>query len=639
MRVLHLVCIVGLIAVSSAGVMPAFAQPNPGIANCEEIKDEATQTQKNFCEAHVGCRLVFGIQKGCTEAKGFLIRLQNIMKRDNVPEPAVANKGSLFDRFKSIIGIKPDVTSNQVFEASMTESQLLLQEKDPDWKERSAKVRDLVSKADSKSSLEWKATNGERGVYIGDVKDGKANGVGVVFWQDGEMSRGEYVANVRHGLADALHTDGLRRLGNEFNGKRNGDGMTLHPDGRFFKGAYFDGQASGLGAMHRPDGTLIFKGIYDKGQPSVGIAYDKDGIETEKIDRPEQARQVRLAQEKVDAEARAKAEQDRLAAEQRRRDEASAQERAYQASLNAMNAGQLFAKADELRASGRGDEARRMTRVLVSRFPEHPLALQAAGQIAGAFGGSSNPAGVRVNTGSNNSGRLATGSGVTVTASKYSSICIRNIEKIDSVMNKAGKRNFAATGDGFWTKAQRMYADILRPCADQDANAKRKLLQQEESIASDARFCRNPPAWACKEWGADGVDSDRQPTIPQNRAWFQTFSSEAQAALNNPNGYSADLDGGQSAAADPAAARCDARLAELRQQVERANMNPNVRNSPVLLMQAAMYAEKESVQIIRSMCPATSNYQKQANEFERSYKEIERTCNQLSSSACVPKLP
>ena len=80
MRALRLFCMVSLMAICVSGVMPASAQPNPEIANCEEIKDEATQTQKSFCEAHVGCRLVFGIQKGCTEAKGFLTRLQNVMK-------------------------------------------------------------------------------------------------------------------------------------------------------------------------------------------------------------------------------------------------------------------------------------------------------------------------------------------------------------------------------------------------------------------------------------------------------------------------------------------------------------------------------------------------------------------------------
>ena len=41
---------------------PVYAQMNPELANCEEVQDEATLTQMEFCSAHVGCNMVLKLQ-------------------------------------------------------------------------------------------------------------------------------------------------------------------------------------------------------------------------------------------------------------------------------------------------------------------------------------------------------------------------------------------------------------------------------------------------------------------------------------------------------------------------------------------------------------------------------------------------
>lgn len=51
------------------------------------------------------------------------------------------------------------------------------------------------------------------------------------------------------------------------------------------------------------------------------------------------------------------------------------------ASISKLNAGQLFAKADELSSQGEQAQAREVLRALVSRFPDHPLAATAAQQM------------------------------------------------------------------------------------------------------------------------------------------------------------------------------------------------------------------------------------------------------------------
>ncbi|MDA7415728.1 hypothetical protein PGB34_05070 [Xenophilus arseniciresistens] len=85
--------------------------------------------------------------------------------------------------------------------------------------------------------------------------------------------------------------------------------------------------------------------------------------------------------------------QEAQAQQQRQRDEAARAEQQFRTSLQTMNPGQLFARADELTAQGDAVRAREVQRALVSRFPDHPLAATAARQMTGgAPGGGSTPA-------------------------------------------------------------------------------------------------------------------------------------------------------------------------------------------------------------------------------------------------------
>jgi uncharacterized membrane protein YgcG len=69
--------------------------------------------------------------------------------------------------------------------------------------------------------------------------------------------------------------------------------------------------------------------------------------------------------------------------------EARQAEAQFQSGLKTMNAGQLFAKADELRRAGQQDKAMQTLRALMSRFPNSPLTPMAAQQLSGMSGGSS----------------------------------------------------------------------------------------------------------------------------------------------------------------------------------------------------------------------------------------------------------
>ncbi len=119
--------------------------------------------------------------------------------------------------------------------------------------------------------------------------------------------------------------------------------------------------------------------------------------------------QVAEKQKVLDAE-NAKIAQEKTATEKIVQDKRQAQDTVDAAKLRAeiakMNVGQLFAKADELSSSGDSVKAREVLRALVIRFPDHPLAAQAAAQMAGMNSNQNNTA----NNGANNGNGANAGS-------------------------------------------------------------------------------------------------------------------------------------------------------------------------------------------------------------------------------------
>lgn len=135
-------------------------------------------------------------------------------------------------------------------------------------------------------------------------------------------------------------------------------------------------------------------------QPVITEALNNEKAEQEIIRKFEAYEAELAAWEKAKKDAvadlarRRQSEKDnavRLAAEQAAelaRLEAAAREEAEQKeltdSLQTLNPGQMLAKADELEQAGRIEDARTVRRELLSRFPDHPLAIVAAEKLTAA---------------------------------------------------------------------------------------------------------------------------------------------------------------------------------------------------------------------------------------------------------------
>jgi hypothetical protein len=158
------------------------------------------------------------------------------------------------------------------------------------------------------------------------------------------------------------------------------------------------------------------------------------------------------------------------------------------------NPGTLFTLADELAELGNQDRARRAFRALVRRFPDSPLAAQAAARL-GSGADASTPA-----------TRPATS---TSSTARWSSVCMRNMNKLQQKISAEGKTfQFSR---GFYDALLNM----VSPCQSYDSEAR-----SEVGIKSRERASLS---------GQDPYDP--------NLAWLQ---AESRKAVSDPN-YSADL--------------------------------------------------------------------------------------------------
>ena len=361
----------------SAALIPSFstAQTDTNPANCNEITEPDMQFQADLCKAHAGCNLVYTIHNTCVKAKKFLTNL----------------KEAIGEGTKSFFGFKKEITPEAVWQANLSESAKELGRK-AEWREYLNLV-DSVAKPNLKETALTQTLAGNQIVRYGNLENNNLQGYGIQFTSTGEMNRGNYTNGRLTGSGDIVYSNQTRATGQFFEGKLNGMGISSHPNGAVSNGFIENGfikngtytfsngvswtgsftSDNGLsfekGEKRRTDGSIIESGTFDKsGQLDVGKKFSPYGRVTEEVDKAKERELLASAQRAKEAEADRKKASENQAAEQRRKDGIVRVEQDYRNSLNTLNAGQLFAKADELSTSGDNTKARDVLRALVSRF-------------------------------------------------------------------------------------------------------------------------------------------------------------------------------------------------------------------------------------------------------------------------------
>ena len=115
--------------------------------------------------------------------------------------------------------------------------------------------------------ISFKSDDGISVFYLGETKDGKANGGGVGVWANGSIYRGEWKDNKRHGEGEFKWPDGAIYEGDFILGERTGEGVFKYTTGEEYKGEFEKGLRSGQGKLFDIDGNVSYDGLWEKDKP------------------------------------------------------------------------------------------------------------------------------------------------------------------------------------------------------------------------------------------------------------------------------------------------------------------------------------------------------------------------------------
>lgn len=229
----HIVAII-FIALIGAPMYALGDDINPQIANCQEITDPDTQTQVDLCTAHVGCKLVMGLQKACTKVKTFLTSLKNLSFGKN------------------------KIDSNDVFDAAAPSA-----EGDVSFNTISNSIKSNYDKQPKKQVVSGEFENGSKWVYEGPMTKGVRNGTGVLITDSGTVFRGDFVEGRQAGMGE-LFNDKTRKAGVMVGAKMDGFGIERDADGVRYEGEHKADKYNGNGVMTWPSGNR-HEGTYKDG--------------------------------------------------------------------------------------------------------------------------------------------------------------------------------------------------------------------------------------------------------------------------------------------------------------------------------------------------------------------------------------
>ncbi len=102
--------------------------------------------------------------------------------------------------------------------------------------------------------------------YVGEVKNKKANGIGVALLSTGSRYEGQWKNNQRHGQGTFYWPDGQSYEGAYVNDKREGEGTYYWPNGEKYVGQWKEDERFGEGVFYGKEGDVVASGLWEDDQ-------------------------------------------------------------------------------------------------------------------------------------------------------------------------------------------------------------------------------------------------------------------------------------------------------------------------------------------------------------------------------------
>jgi|RhiMethySRZTD1v2_1073278.scaffolds.fasta_scaffold100615_2 hypothetical protein len=101
--------------------------------------------------------------------------------------------------------------------------------------------------------------------YVGQWRDGQANGQGTFLWPDGRKYVGEFRDSKYNGQGTYMWPDGGKYVGEFRDSRRNGHGIQTYASGAKYVGEWKNGEANGQGTEYGADGRVLRSGLWENG--------------------------------------------------------------------------------------------------------------------------------------------------------------------------------------------------------------------------------------------------------------------------------------------------------------------------------------------------------------------------------------
>ncbi len=111
--------------------------------------------------------------------------------------------------------------------------------------------------------LKFKSKKGNQMHYVGQVKNGKANGIGIALLDSGSRYEGQWKNNERHGEGTFYWADGQYYVGTYDSDKRSGYGTYYWPNGEKYAGEWKEDKRQGTGKFFGSDGDMVTAGEWE----------------------------------------------------------------------------------------------------------------------------------------------------------------------------------------------------------------------------------------------------------------------------------------------------------------------------------------------------------------------------------------
>jgi len=110
--------------------------------------------------------------------------------------------------------------------------------------------------------ITFKSTKGNRLHYVGQVKNKKANGIGIAILDSGSRYEGEWQNNKRHGQGTFYWIDGEHYEGSYKDDLRSGQGTYYWTNGEKYVGNWEKDMRNGKGTFYGKDGKVLTSGVW-----------------------------------------------------------------------------------------------------------------------------------------------------------------------------------------------------------------------------------------------------------------------------------------------------------------------------------------------------------------------------------------